>query len=42
MVGKALSLVANSVETRVIEDAGHWIADENPRALTQTLIEFLG
>jgi pimeloyl-ACP methyl ester carboxylesterase len=42
MVGQALSLVANHVATKAIEGAGHWVSDENPEALTESLLEFFG
>jgi pimeloyl-ACP methyl ester carboxylesterase len=32
--------VAENVTTAVVEDAGHWVSDENPEALTQILLNF--
>jgi pimeloyl-ACP methyl ester carboxylesterase len=40
LVGKSLSAVAEHVSTAVIEDAGHWVSDEKPEALSQTLLDF--
>lgn len=40
VVAKAWSPVAENVSGAVIEDAGHWISDENPAELTQVLLEF--
>jgi len=28
------------VRTEVVEDAGHWLADENPDALAAVLLDF--
>jgi pimeloyl-ACP methyl ester carboxylesterase len=42
MIGKAMAGIAESVETAVIEDAGHWVSDENPQALSATLMKFFG
>jgi pimeloyl-ACP methyl ester carboxylesterase len=39
-VGKAMGLVADRVSTEVVEEAGHWISDENPEALTDALLKF--
>ena len=41
-VGKSLEAVADNVRGAVIPEAGHWISDENPVALCQTLLEFFG
>lgn len=40
MVGKAMTAVAENVTTAVVEDAGHWVSDENPEALSQILLNF--
>ena len=40
MVAKAMSAVATNVSTAVIEDAGHWVSDENPGDLTRVLFDF--
>ena len=40
VVAKAMSAVAADVRTAVIEDAGHWVADENPRDLAGVLLDF--
>jgi pimeloyl-ACP methyl ester carboxylesterase len=42
MIGKAMAGIAESVETAVIEDAGHWVSDENPQALSDALLKFFG
>jgi pimeloyl-ACP methyl ester carboxylesterase len=34
--------VATDVRTSVIPDSGHWLMDENPRATSIALIDFLG
>jgi len=39
-VGKSLEALAGSVRTEVVEDAGHWLADENPDALAAVLLDF--
>lgn len=33
--------VATNVQTSMIPDAGHWLMDENPRATSAALIQFL-
>jgi pimeloyl-ACP methyl ester carboxylesterase len=40
MVGKAMSPVAESVRTAVVENAGHWVSDENPEGLSEVLLDF--
>ena len=40
MMGKAMSGIGSAVSSAVIEDAGHWISDENPAALSATLLKF--
>jgi pimeloyl-ACP methyl ester carboxylesterase len=40
MMGKAMSGIAESVRTAVIEDAGHWVSDENPKDLSAALLKF--
>jgi pimeloyl-ACP methyl ester carboxylesterase len=42
MVAKAMSNVATSVTTAVIENAGHWVSDENPDDLSTVLLDFFG
>lgn len=39
-VGAALGNVAENPQTAIIEDAGHWLSDENPEALSQVLLDF--
>jgi pimeloyl-ACP methyl ester carboxylesterase len=40
MVGKALANVAEQVGTSVVEQAGHWVSDENPDELCRILLNF--
>ncbi|HEX7783047.1 MAG TPA: alpha/beta hydrolase [Sphingobium sp.] len=40
MVGTLLEPVAENVTGAVVERAGHWIADEDPQALADLLLEF--
>ena len=40
MMGKAMSGIAESVATTVIENAGHWVSDENPKDLSAALLNF--
>jgi len=40
MMGKAMSGIAEHVATAVIEDAGHWVSDENPQGLSAALLQF--
>jgi len=40
MAAKAMAGIANSVSSAVIEDAGHWVSDENPQALSAVLLGF--
>jgi pimeloyl-ACP methyl ester carboxylesterase len=40
MMAKAMSGIAETVSSAVIEDAGHWLSDENPAALSAALREF--
>jgi pimeloyl-ACP methyl ester carboxylesterase len=40
MAAKAMAGIANSVSGAVIEDAGHWVSDENPKALSAALLKF--
>ena len=37
---KTLEAVAEQVSGAVIADAGHWLCDENPAALSRTLLDF--
>ena len=39
--GMAMKLVADDVQTVVIPDAGHWIAEQNPDAVVDALSVFL-
>jgi pimeloyl-ACP methyl ester carboxylesterase len=32
--------VAEHVTSAVVEDAGHWVSDENPESLSQILLNF--
>ena len=41
-VAERLRPVAKSVESAVIPNAGHWLGDENPKALAGVLAEFFG
>ena len=38
--GKALEAVAENVQTAVVEEAGHWLSDENPAELSRFLLDF--
>jgi pimeloyl-ACP methyl ester carboxylesterase len=40
MVAKAMAPIANNVASAVIEGAGHWVSDENPRGLADALMLF--
>lgn len=40
MAGKAMSHIADSVTTAVVENAGHWVSDENPEGLCRALFDF--
>ena len=40
-VAKAANAIATDVRGEVIDGAGHWVADENPAALTRALLGFL-
>ncbi len=40
MAAKAMSAVVTNVTTAVIEDAGHWVSDENPEELSRVLLGF--
>ena len=42
MVGRALAGVADNPGSAVVENAGHWLADENPVGLTEALLSFFG
>ena len=41
-VAMALKAAATNVSTAVVENAGHWVSDENPEGLTQILVNFFG
>ncbi|MGF6772781.1 pimeloyl-ACP methyl ester carboxylesterase [Paraburkholderia sp. GAS199] len=41
LVGEELRHVADHVQSVEIEGAGHWVAEEQPQAVTDTLLEFL-
>jgi pimeloyl-ACP methyl ester carboxylesterase len=40
MVAKAMGPIASHVTSAVIEGAGHWVSDENPRGLSDALMRF--
>lgn len=40
LVAKAAHALASDVRGAVVEGAGHWVADENPAALTPVLLDF--
>ena len=40
IAGKTLGMVADQVTIAVVEDAGHWLADENPDELSRILLDF--
>jgi pimeloyl-ACP methyl ester carboxylesterase len=40
MMGKAMAGIAESVQSAVIEGAGHWVSDENPKELSAALLKF--
>lgn len=37
----ALGQLGSNASTAVIEDAGHWLAEEQPEELSRLLVEFL-
>lgn len=39
-VARRLELVANDVACAVVENAGHWVSDENPQGLADVLLRF--
>lgn len=39
-VGAALAAVAENATGAVIEEAGHWLSDENPEGLSRVLLDF--
>ena len=41
MAGRAMAQVAEHARGAIIEDAGHWVSDENPQALVRVLLEFM-
>jgi pimeloyl-ACP methyl ester carboxylesterase len=41
MVGATMQLVADDVQTLVIPGAGHWVAEQAPKALLAALTAFL-
>ena len=41
-VAMALKTAATNVSTAVVENAGHWVSDENPEDLTRILVNFFG
>ena len=40
-VGEAMKLVADDVQSVVIPDTGHWVAEEAPEAMLAALTAFL-
>jgi pimeloyl-ACP methyl ester carboxylesterase len=40
-MGSTVKLVADDVQTVVLPDAGHWIAEQAPEAMLAALTEFL-
>ena len=42
MMAKAMAGIAESVSSAVIENAGHWVSDENPADLSDALLKFFG
>jgi pimeloyl-ACP methyl ester carboxylesterase len=42
IVGKSLIGLGDDVRTAVIDHAGHWLSDENPEAVSETLLDFFG
>lgn len=40
MVGRAMGALGKNVSTAVVEDAGHWVSDENPQGLADVLLRF--
>ncbi len=38
---ETLRFVATNVTMGIVPDSGHWIMDENPRATTALIVEFL-
>jgi pimeloyl-ACP methyl ester carboxylesterase len=40
-VGNAMELVADDVQTVVIPDTGHWVAEQAPEEMVAALTEFL-
>jgi pimeloyl-ACP methyl ester carboxylesterase len=40
-VANTIRLVADDVESKIIPDSGHWIAEEAPEQLLAALIPFL-
>jgi pimeloyl-ACP methyl ester carboxylesterase len=39
---KAMAGIAESVSAAVVENAGHWVSDENPQGLSEVLLKFFG
>ena len=40
-VGRSLGSVAANPQVAVVEDAGHWVSDENPAELSRILLDFV-
>ena len=40
MVAGAMAPIADSVTAAVVENAGHWVSDENPEGLSRVLLDF--
>jgi pimeloyl-ACP methyl ester carboxylesterase len=41
LVGKTMALVADDLQTLVIPDTGHWVAEQAPEELVAALTKFL-
>jgi pimeloyl-ACP methyl ester carboxylesterase len=41
IIGEHLSHVATNVQAVVIQNSGHWVAEEQPEAVTDALLKFL-
>ena len=40
-MAKIMQFAATTVSEGVIPDSGHWIMDENPKATTEAIVDFL-
>jgi pimeloyl-ACP methyl ester carboxylesterase len=41
MMATVMRFVATDVQEAIVPDSGHWIMEENPRATTQFVTDFL-